>query len=255
MFYPEKIAGAFPMSCGLLVQCEPSYFADNQELRTVQRRVPMAHIHGKNDPVVEFSSGAYCYEALQDGEFPMLQLFSDPYAAHMFARLPLDRALEWLQGMSSEDSAELVAFAEECLDEEEYRDACAAALRARELGPDASLNSRIDAILMRADKEADRPAAKLEQAIALNANGKWVDDFWEFRRQFGLTTRAEPVLTGYAELREKHQAKAQELFRAARGENDEEAREKLLQDMSRTTTPRATSSSSAAGWSRRLLRD
>ena len=58
MFYPELVAGAFPVAGNLLVQCEPSYFADDEwaKLREAQRRIPIAIVHGQKDDVVEFSS-------------------------------------------------------------------------------------------------------------------------------------------------------------------------------------------------------
>lgn len=242
MFYPEKIAGAFPMSCGLLVQCEPSYFTERPELVAAQHRVPIAIIHGKNDPVVGFSSGAHGFEALQDGGFPGLQLFSDPYAAHMFARLPVDLAVDWLEAMSSRDPDELVSFAEESLEVEEVRDACAAALRARELDARGDLTARIDAVLAAAEEQAAAAALQLERAMAADEvdgsdeagrDGDWVDDFWEFRREFGLTLRARPVLDVYAELRAQHQPQAEELFRAARHESDAGKRAALYEELVR----------------------
>ena len=62
---------------------------------------------------------------------------------------------------------------------------------------------KIDAVLAKVDRKASRPAEKLEQALAANSNGKWVDDFWEFRREFALAPRAEPVLAAYAEHPER----------------------------------------------------
>src|SRR5262249_13171206 len=55
---PEEIAGAFPVSAGLIVQCEPSAY-DNAELMAAQRAVPLAIVHGKNDPLVPFDGATY----------------------------------------------------------------------------------------------------------------------------------------------------------------------------------------------------
>ena len=46
MHFPEKIAGAFPISCQVMIQCEPDVFKD-EALRTAQRLVPLAIVHGK----------------------------------------------------------------------------------------------------------------------------------------------------------------------------------------------------------------
>ena len=56
MNFPELLAGAFPISAGVIFQCEPTAFID-EALRAAQRSVPLAIVHGKNDPVVGFERG------------------------------------------------------------------------------------------------------------------------------------------------------------------------------------------------------
>ncbi len=46
---PDLIAGAFPISAGLLIQAEPAVFED-KALKEAQRAVPLAIVHGKTDP-------------------------------------------------------------------------------------------------------------------------------------------------------------------------------------------------------------
>ena len=58
MNFPESIAGAFPISCGLIFQCEPDVYSD-EALREAQRKVPLAIIHGKNDGIMGFGTGQY----------------------------------------------------------------------------------------------------------------------------------------------------------------------------------------------------
>lgn len=53
---PELFAGAFPMSCALIIQCEPRAYAD-EELKAAQRRLPIAIVHAKDDRVVGFGEG------------------------------------------------------------------------------------------------------------------------------------------------------------------------------------------------------
>ena len=48
LHFPELVSGAFPMSCNLLVQCEPDYFDDAEHI-AAQHRVALAPIHGEND--------------------------------------------------------------------------------------------------------------------------------------------------------------------------------------------------------------
>ena len=58
MSFPGSIAGAFPISCFVIMQCEPDAYAD-EALRKAQRTVPLAMIHGKTDPVVGYAMGQY----------------------------------------------------------------------------------------------------------------------------------------------------------------------------------------------------
>ncbi len=223
MFYPKLIAGAFPMSCNLLVQCEPDNFTD-EALRADQRSIVFALIHGSNDPVVEFSGGEYCFRALQDGGFPAIQFFTDEEAGHMFARLPVRHAVRWLETMTSNDVERLVAIAEEQAQAGEYRAAGAALSRARGVGAEDPLASRLDVVEARIEELAAPPASSLLEAIEAAESNVWVDDFWAFRRDFALTLAAQRVLDAYARLREEHAKPAQNLFYEARRERDEAAR-------------------------------
>ncbi len=230
MFYPDLVAGIFPMSCSLLVQCEPSYF-DDADTRAAQRRMAIAHIHGETDNLVEFTSGIYCSEAFQDADFPRLRLFTDPTAGHRFMFLPVEEAVRWLEVMSSGDTERLVSLAEERLKEKDTRDAAAAARIARELGVQGKLADRVAAVMKKVDAAAEKEAKTLETVIARNANGRWVDAFWDFRRDFGTSDRAVSVLEAYAKLREEHQPEAERLFREARNEQNDSRREKKQREI------------------------
>lgn len=230
MFYPDKIAGAFPMSCNLLVQCEPSNFDDEQE-RALQRAVALAPIHGRRDTVVDFSSGEYCYQAMQDGGFPALRFFAPESVGHEFNRLPLEEAVRWLEVLHSGDSARLVTFGEEQLEQGHPRSATAAAVRAASADDNGTATEAIAALHAAVDSAAQSEAEDLEQRIAENKDGSWVDDFWEFRRRFHFTPAAQTVIAAYAGLREKHAAPAQKLFNAARGERDEVERQEKYAEL------------------------
>ena len=80
---PEAIAGAFPISAGVIFQCEPSAYAD-PALKAAQRAVPLAIVHGKNDPMVSFEGGSYAYGLFLDAGWPAVRLFDDDNArAHV----------------------------------------------------------------------------------------------------------------------------------------------------------------------------
>ena len=125
---PESIAGAFPISAGVIFQCEPSAYAD-LKLKAAQRAVPLAIVHGKTDPMVGFDSGSYAAGLFLDAGWPAIRFFADDNGGHMFARLPVGPAIRWLETMSSNDPKTLLDFADRRLKESAHRDAIAAVLR------------------------------------------------------------------------------------------------------------------------------
>src|SRR4029077_20451987 len=95
---PEKIAGAFPISAGVIFQCEPTAYAD-EKLRAAQRSVPLAIIHGENDPFVDFSSGESAAVVFAEAGWPAFRFFADASpAGHRFGLLPVCEASRWLEG-------------------------------------------------------------------------------------------------------------------------------------------------------------
>lgn len=226
MFYPEKMAGVFPMSCNLLVQCDPNNFED-EEVRAAQRRLAFAPIHGVNDGVVAFSGGEVCYSSLVDGGFPSARFFTDEHAAHMFARLPVDDAIRWLDAMTSGDGSALVSQATEAAADKRWRDVAAAVRlgRAVELGKGGQV--RLDKAAKALESAAKRPLAKLESAVLADRNGDWVEDFLVFREQFAFTDAAQTVMAAYAKLRSEHQEPADDLFWKQRAEKDEAERDRM----------------------------
>ena len=122
---PEAVAGAFPISAGVIFQCEPSAYSD-PALKAAQRAVPLAIVHGKNDPMVPFDGGSYAYGLFLDAGWPAVRLFDDATAGHMFARLPVGPAIRWLEVMTSDNPNALLGFADRRLKDHGYRDAIAA---------------------------------------------------------------------------------------------------------------------------------
>lgn len=55
MNFPEAIAGAFPVSCEVIFQCEPDAYADDRQ-HQAQRVVPVAIVHAQR-PDRRFSAG------------------------------------------------------------------------------------------------------------------------------------------------------------------------------------------------------
>lgn len=230
MFYPELVAGAFPVAGGLLVQCEPTAFGD-EKVRAAQRRLPIAIVHGEKDSVVEFSMSRYSCDSFLDAGFPMVRLFTDFRAGHPWAFLPVDQAITWLERMTTSDPAALLTLARDSAEVERYRDACAALARLTGLGPSDEIAQQAAALSAEIDAAAAPELTRLEKLLAADKNNSWVDPFWDFRAEFGLTPAAKSLLATYDELRAKHQRAADALFYKARGESDEKKKKKLYREI------------------------
>jgi Arc/MetJ-type ribon-helix-helix transcriptional regulator len=198
------------------MQSEPTAF-DNAELRAAQRRGALAVVHGENDSVVAFTQGKAGFESFDDDGFPAVRLFSDKTAGHMFARLPVERAIRWLEQVTSDDPASLLKFAQDRVKAGEYRDATAALRRL------VTLESQFEAAAVQALKQqidnAAEPAVKRLQAmISASQDDSWVPDFIAFRVQFQFADAAQPVMKAYQQLRAEHEAPATKHWNSARQE-------------------------------------
>jgi predicted esterase len=199
---------------GLWIQSEPSAFED-ESLRAAQRRGAIAVVHGENDPVVAYSQGKSSFDSLIDAGFPAAHLFTDKSAGHMFARLPIEEAVRWLEQITSDESKSLVAFAEQSVESGEYRDALAAINRVRQLNSD-QYASRVDELTRRIDRQAEPAAARLAQAMESATSDDWVEQFFAFRLQFHFAPAAERAMNAYQRLRDEHEQPATKLWNEAR---------------------------------------
>jgi predicted esterase len=215
MNYPDLIAGAFPISCGVIFQCEPDAY-DNKTLRAAQRAVPLAIIHGKNDPVVPFNMGEYAAGLFGDAGWPAFHFFTDDSAGHMFARLPVGDAVRWLETQASDDPATLLAAAESSLKRGADRDAVAALSRARKLNSDVKLKEKTRAVAQAIDAKV-RPGAKEYLAkIKDNKDGRWIGGFLAYRDRYEFADAARDVMTAFDALRARHDGPARKALGEAR---------------------------------------
>ncbi len=213
---PEAIAGGFPVSAGVIFQCEPSAYAD-PALKAAQRAVPLAIVHGKNDPMIPFESGgSYAYGLFLDAGWPAIRLFDDDTAAHMFARLPVGPAIRWLEVMTSENPIALLEFAEHRLKERGYRDAIAAVRRARSRSLDPQAKARLDDLLAAVNAEAAQKARTYVEAIRAVKDHSWVDGFLAFRDEFEFADGAADAMAAFNDLRARHEQPAARLMGEAR---------------------------------------
>ncbi len=193
---PEVIAGAFPISAGLIFQCEPSAYAD-EGLKSAQRAVPLAIVHGKNDPMVPFDGASYAYGLVLDAGWPAVRLFEDDTAGHMFGRLPVGPAIRWLEIMNSDDPKTLLDFADNRLKDHGYRDAIAATRRARGLSLDAKAKAHLDSLLKTIDEAAAPKAKTYVEAIRAGKDSSWVDGFLTFRDDFEFADAAAEATAAF----------------------------------------------------------
>jgi predicted esterase len=221
MNYPERIAGAFPISAGVIMQCEPTAYTD-EKLRTSQRSVPLAIIHGKNDPVVQFSAGEYAAGIFGEAGWPAFRFFADTtQAGHRFALLPVADAVHWLEAHTSNDLARLVDFAEQRMKTKGgYRDAVAAVNRARELKPDApkTVKARLDHLAGEINAKAAAGAKLYLTRIqdGSEQGNRWIDEFLAYRDDFEFAPAAREVMQAFNALRAKHNGPAQKALDEAR---------------------------------------
>ena len=214
MYFPELFAGAFPVSGGLLMQCEPASFND-EAARAAQRKGAIAIVYGERDK--EWApSGKASFESFADDAFPRLRRFAPPQGDHRFGLLPVEQAVRWLESVTSEDPKALLDFAERQLKAKEYRDAHAAATRARELDESKAHAARIGAVLKAIEPAAKAAAEKLEPAIRQSKDDSWLPQFYRFRQDFEFAESAAGVMQAYRDLRKEHEKPAQELWNAAR---------------------------------------
>ena len=221
MNFPERIAGAFPVSAAVIFQCEPSAYAD-EKLRAAQRSVPLAIVHGKNDPAVDFSSGEYAAVLFGEAGWPAFRFFADASpAGHRFALLPVSEAIRWLEAHTTDDPARLLDFAEKRMkSEESYRDAVSALSRARALAAgaaDQATKARLDRLSRELDAKAAEGAQQfLEKIRNDRQQGKtWIDDFLAYRDDFEFAPAARDVMQAFEALRAEQSGPAQKALSEA----------------------------------------
>jgi predicted esterase len=212
---PELIAGAFPISCGVIFQCEPDAYRD-EALRKAQRSVPLAIVHGQNDPQVNFGLGRYAATLFGESGWPAFHFFTSDTAGHMFARLPVGEAIRWLEALASDDPEALLGFAEKQAEAGRYRDAIAALRRARTLKLSDPQKQRADRLGTAIDVKAKAGANEFLPKIGKNADGSWIDGFLAYRDEFEFADAAREVMSAFETLRKQHEPAAQRAFGEAR---------------------------------------
>jgi predicted esterase len=215
MNYPEVFAGAMPIAAGLIFQCEPTAYED-AAIRALQRKRPIAIVHGERDPLVPVATARAAHASFLDDGFPMLRLLVAPESPHAFISLPFEEGVRWMESMTSDDPRALLKFAQQALARREYRDALAYLRRAQEVDSPGSQAAAVKGLRQRIEQIAATPAKTLQARIQAAKDNGWVDDFDAFRQQFEFTDAAAGVMAEYARLRKVHEPLAEKLWADAR---------------------------------------
>lgn len=215
MNYPEIVDGAFPIAGGLIVQAEPSAY-NVEDLMELQRATPLAIVHAQDDRTVKHSMSTAAHQSFLDAKFPMVRLIDPVGPGHMFARLPIDQAIRWLEDMSSDDSNRLLAVAESSIESGHYRDAVAVLRRLKSIEEDEQIKESADDLMDRITAAASPQLAKLTAAMTANKDGEWADEFYEFRNQFEFAPCAQELMQMHEEIRLIHQEPADKMYSEAR---------------------------------------
>jgi len=216
MNYPDLVDGAFPIAGGMITQAEPTAY-DKEDLRAQQRKIPFAIVHAPNDPVVGYSMSTAAFNSLMDDGFPMVRLIDDTQAGHMFAMLPINQAIGWLETMTSDDPDAILNSANEFWFADKIHDSNGVANRLGGMPLSESQTAGLAAFNELVTAASAPQADRLMGSITANASNTWVSDYYEFIAKYAFAKTAKPVTAAFKKIAAEHQKPADKLFGEARG--------------------------------------
>lgn len=225
--FPELYRGALPMAGDCWMQNEPNLWEGQPDVLEKQRRVALAVIHGKADPVVDFSQGQHGYDCFRAMGWSKLRLFAPAELGHQFMLSPVQEALDWLDAMNGIDEKRALELASRWAKDGEWGWVLQALESAQASQPK-----------LQKDAEAAAKQATAEISEALEGPAReWLPKWLEFWRVYGASAPAKSVVKKYLERRDKQRGDGARLFEEARAlfqqEKKDEAYaklEKLLQE-------------------------
>jgi predicted esterase len=218
MHFPELFQGAFPMAGDCWMQNEPNLWQDEPKKMAQQMKIAIAVIHGKADPVVDFSQGEHAYNIFDVMGYPMLRLFAPEKLGHQFALSPVPEALSWLDAMTGSDPGHAVKWAEKWARAKNWADAVGAAKNVTSCKKATSKHkSRAKTVISKAEKAAKAPVKAMAKAMNTEPAQKWLPRWFAFRRHFGRTRAAAGLVRQYCSLREKQRKDGEKIFNRAYG--------------------------------------
>jgi poly(3-hydroxybutyrate) depolymerase len=201
MHYPDLYRGAFPMAGDCWMQNEPNLWEDKPEVMKKHKEIAIAVIHGRADPVVDFSQGEHAYDCFRAMGWTKLRLFAPKQLNHAFMLSPVDEALDWLDAMNGRNEKKSLGLAAKWAKEGEWGWVWHAARASKKGGA--------------LQRSAEDAAAKAVPAMTKALQGKpadWVPKWVEFWRVYGATKAAQPLVADYLKQRGEQRAAAVRLF-------------------------------------------
>lgn len=215
MNFPNLVDGAFPVSGGMIIQCDPFAY-DDKDLKKLQKKTPLAIVHSPNDRQVSVQLAKFAYGAFLDDGFPMIRFFNDSDAGHHFEDLPVDNAIRWLELMTTNDAENAIAHAKRLLRDSKFRDLGALLQNVSDMELTERQSTQYSRIKNALEDQAISQSHEFVDAIIADQNGEWVEGFLKFRSQFESLEATEKAMTAFYELRAKHEPLANEIFSEAR---------------------------------------
>jgi len=207
LLFPELYQGALPMAGDCWMQNEPNLWEDEPKVHEKQKEIAVAVIHGKADPVVNFSQGQHAYDCFRAMGWTKLRLYAPEHLEHQFMLSPVDDALSWLDAMNGREPKRSLDLARDWAKGDEWGWVLEVAKASKDKSP---------ALV----KSAEAAAAKAVEKMTAAMKGKpadWVPQWLEFWRVYGSSAPAQPLVAKYLENRHDQRHEGARLFEAARG--------------------------------------
>jgi predicted esterase len=219
MHFPDLYQGAMPMAGDCWMQNEPNLWKDKPDIMAKQKAIPIAVIHGRADPIVDFRQGQHAYDVFKVMGYPKLRLFAPEHLGHQFGLSPVGEAFTWLDAMRGIDPKAGLAAARKWTKDGEWGwvHAAGQAYLAAE-GTTRAERRKAEKLVASAESAAEEASAEMRALLEKTEDPRaWLEPWWAFRRVYGQTQAAQPLVSDYLERRAAQRARGAQLWRQAFG--------------------------------------